>query len=118
MRLFLRSAKTHPHYAAMMARNMPEVPRYFAGTEEGLVLHVKELMKKKILVVENFEIRIRSISACLLAGLAEQILNPAAKESDADVTIEVILEILGISPAKAKKLANGPLPELKAVAIQ
>lgn len=118
MRLFLRLPKTHPHYAAMMARNMPEAPKYYSGTEAGLVMHVKELIKKKILVVENFEIRIRSISACLLAGLAEQILNPATKESDADVTIEVILEILGISPAKAKKLANGPLPELKAVAIQ
>ena len=118
MRLFLRLPKTHPHYSAMIAKNLAEVPKYYSVTQDGLVLHIKELIKKKILVVDNFEVRIRIISASLFAGLAEQILNPAAKESDADVTLEVILEILGVSPAKAKKLANGPLPELKAVAIQ
>ena len=118
MRLFLRLPKTHPHYSTMIAKNLAEVPKYYSVTQDGLVLHIKELIKKKILVVDNFEVRIRIISASLFAGLAEQILNPAAKESDADVTLEVILEILGVSPAKAKKLANGPLPELKAVAIQ
>jgi AcrR family transcriptional regulator len=113
MRLFLRLAKTHPHYAAMIAKNIAEVPKYYSGTQDGFVIHVKELIKKKILVVDHLEVRIKIISASLLAGLAEQLTNPAAKESDADATIEVILEILGISPAKAKKIATGPLPELK-----
>jgi hypothetical protein len=48
----------------------------------------------------------------LLAGLADQLLNPAATEKDADATVEVILSILGISPAKAKKLAHSPMPDL------
>ena len=112
MRLFLRLKKTHPLYAAMSARNLADLPKYFHGTEEGLVEHIGELMKKKIIEIESPAIRIRSISACLLAGLADQLLNPAAKESDADATVEVILSILGISPAKAKKLANGPMPDL------
>ena len=112
MRLFLRLKKTHPLYAAMSARNLADLPKYFHGTEEGLVEHIDELMKKKIIEIESPAIRIRSISACILAGLADQLLNPAAKESDADATVEVILSILGISPAKAKKLAHGPLPDL------
>lgn len=112
MRLFLRVKKTHPLYAAMSARNLADIPKYFHGTEEGLVEHIAELMKAKIIEIESPAIRIRSISACLLAGLADQLLNPAATEKDADATVEVILSILGISPAKAKKLANGPMPDL------
>jgi AcrR family transcriptional regulator len=112
MRLFLRLKKTHPLYALMSARNLADLPRYFHGTEEGLIEHIGELMKKKIIEIESPAIRIRSISACIVAGLADQLLNPAAKESDADATVEVILSILGISPAKAKKLAHGPMPDL------
>ena len=111
MRLFLRVKKTHPLYAAMSARNLANLPKYFHGTEEGLIEHIGELMKAKIIEIESPAIRIRSISACLLAGLADQLLNPAATESDADATVEVILSILGISAAKAKKLAHAELPK-------
>ena len=112
MRLFLRLKKTHPLYAAMSARNVADLPKYFHDTEEGMVEHIGELMKAKIIDIDSPAIRIRSISACLLAGLTDQLLNPSAKESDADATVEVILSILGISPAKAKKLAHGPMPKL------
>ena len=77
-----------------------------------MVEHIGELMKAKIIEIDSTAIRIRSISACVLAGLTDQLLNPSAKESDADATVEVILSILGISPAKAKKLAHGPMPKL------
>ena len=111
MRLFLRLKRTHPMYAAMAARNLADLPKYFHGTEEGLIEHIGELMKAKTIEIESPAIRIRSISACILAGLADQLLNPAATESDADATIEVILSILGISGAKAKKLAHAELPK-------
>ena len=111
MRLFLRVKKTHPLYAAMSARNLADLPKYFHGTEEGLMEHIDELLKAKIIEIDSPAIRIRSISACLLAGLADQLLNPAATESDADATIEVVLSILGISAAKAKKLAHAELPK-------
>ena len=112
MRLFLRLKKTHPLYAAMSARNVANLPKYFHGTEEGMIEHIGELMKSKIIDIDSPAIRIRSISACILAGLTDQLLNPSAKESDADATVEVILSILGISPAKAKKLAHEPMPKL------
>ena len=111
MRLFLRVKTTHPLYAAMSARNLADLPKYFHDTEEGLIEHIDELLKAKIIEIESPAIRIRSISACMLAGLADQLLNPAATESDADATIEVILSILGISGAKAKKLAHAELPK-------
>ncbi len=111
MRLFLRLKQTHPLYAQMAARNIADLPKYFSGTEEGLVVHIQELVKKRILVIESAPIRIRSVSACILAALAEQLFNPASKESDTDDAVEVILGILGISPAKARKLSHTPLPD-------
>ena len=112
MRLFLRLGKTHPHYAAMIAHDVSGAPKYFPEIEAGLVQHVNDLIKAKILTIDNPVIRIRSISACLLAGLADQLLNPKSKEADADATIEVILGILGISATKAKKMAYSPMPDL------
>jgi AcrR family transcriptional regulator len=40
MRLFLRVKNTHPLYAAMSARNLADIPKYFHGTEEGLALQI------------------------------------------------------------------------------
>jgi AcrR family transcriptional regulator len=109
MRLFLRVKRTHPLYAAMSMRNFPNMGQYFAATGEGLEIHVKELHAAKILKCDNIPVRVRSISAALVAALGDQLFNPKAKESDGDIAIEVILDLLSISPAMAKKLAHSPL---------
>ena len=112
MRIFLRLGKSHPLYAAMLARDVSGAPKYFPEIEIGLNQHVNDLIKAKILTINNPAIRIRSITACLTAALADQLLNPKAKEADADAAIEVILGILGVSAAKAKKVAYAPMPDL------
>ena len=109
MRLFLRLRRTHPLYAGMNARNFPNLGKYLGANTENLQMHVKELHAAKIITCENIPIRIRSFSASLVAALGEQLFNSDAKESDADVAIEVILDLLSIPPAKAKKLAHSPL---------
>jgi AcrR family transcriptional regulator len=109
MRLFLRVKRTHPLYAGMIARNFPNLAKYLSTSTENLQIHVKELHAAKIITCENIPIRVRSISASLVAALGDQFFNPAAKESDGDTAIEVILDLLSIPPAKAKKLAHSPL---------
>lgn len=109
MRLFLRLKRTHPLYAGMSARNFPNLGKYLGANTENLQAHVKELHTAKIITCENIPIRIRSISASLIAALGDQFFNPAAKESDGDMAIEVILDLLSIPSAKAKKLAHSPL---------
>ena len=109
MRLFLRVKRTHPLYAGMIARNFPNLAKYLSTSTENLQIHVKELHVAKIITCENIPIRVRSISASLVAALGDQFFNPAAKESDGDTAIEVILDLLSIPPAKAKKLAHSPL---------
>ena len=109
MRLFLRVKRTHPLYAGMIARNFPNLAKYLSTSTENLQIHVKELHAAKIITCENIPIRVRSISASLVAALGDQFFNPAAKESDGDTAIEVILGLLSIPPAKVKKLAHSPL---------
>lgn len=112
MRLFMRLKHTHPLFAAMVARNTGELPRAFGRTEVGLVLHIEELRKKKLLKFDNPEIRIRLISACLASTMAEQIVNPAATERGADTAIAVILGLLEIPEEIARQVATKPLPPL------
>jgi AcrR family transcriptional regulator len=114
MRLFMRLKQTHPLFAAMSARNLGDLPRAFVRTEEGLALHIEELRKKKLLKFDNPEIRIRLISACLTATIAEQLLNPKSTEREADAAIEVILGILEIPEDIAHQVATKPLPPLPA----
>lgn len=109
MRLFLRLKRTHPLYAGMNARNFPNLGKYLGTNTENLELHVKELHHAKVINCDNTPIRIRSVSASLVAALGDQLFNPNAKESDGDIAIEVILGLLSIPQAKAKKLAHSPL---------
>ena len=109
MRLFLRLKRTHPLYAGMNARNFPNLGKYLSANTQNLQIHVKELHDAKIITCENIPIRVRSISAALLAALGDQFFNPDAQESDGDLAIEVILDLLSIPPAKVKKLAHSPL---------
>lgn len=109
MRLFLRLKRTHPLYAGMSARNFPNLGKYLGANTENLQMHVRELHAAKVITCENIPIRIRSISASLVAALGDQLFNPAAKESDGDMAIEVILDLLSIPSPKAKKLAHSPL---------
>ena len=117
VRLFMRGKETHPLYAQMAARNLNEIARYLPEMTRGFSKHVKDLAKAKVISIDNLEIRIESFSGVLFATISNQLLNPKAKPADADIALEVGLSLLGISPAKAKKLAHGKLPQL-AIATQ
>ena len=113
MKLFLRLRETHPLYANMMARNFSDLPKYFWKTEEGLTAHIQELLERGLLQFDFPELRIRMMSACLTAAIGEHLTNPEATQADADAAIEVILGLLQIPQATAKKLARIPLPQLR-----
>jgi hypothetical protein len=48
--------------------------------------------------------------AVLTFAVINQITNPKAAASDADISIRTALSMLGISDAKAKKLTEAKLP--------
>ena len=111
-RILMRIKKTHPLYAQISARNLNEISRYLPEITGGFSKHVKDLVKARIIKVDNLEIRIESFVAVLFSTYSHQLLHPKAKEVDADTAIEVALTLLGVIPSKAKKLAHSPLPLL------
>ena len=115
MRLLLRVKRTHPLYAQMAARNLSTIPLYVPALSSGLAQHIKELIKSKVIEIDAPEVRIQSVAACLFGALSHQLLNPKAKETEADLAVEIALGILGITPAKAKKVSHAPLPHLESV---
>jgi AcrR family transcriptional regulator len=114
MRLFPRLKRTHSIYAAMAAKNSAELPLYVMKMTKNFQVNVIELAKNKTLTVTDLDIRLRFMVTCLAEILLTQVLNPKAKESDVDKEIEILLNLLGINPAKASKLCSLKLPDLTA----
>ena len=114
MRLFPRLKRTHPIYAAMAAKNSAELPLYVMKMTKNFQVNVIELANNKTLTVADLDIRLRFMVTCLAEILLTQVLNPKAKESDVDKEIEILLNLLGINPAKASKLCSLKLPDLTA----
>ncbi len=114
MRLFPRLKRTHSIYAAMAAKNSAELPLYVMKMTKNFQINVIELAKNKTLTVADLDIRLRFMVTCLAEILLTQVLNPKAKESDVDKEIEILLNLLGINPAKASKLCSLKLPDLTA----
>lgn len=112
-RLFMRMRETHPLYAQMSARNLNDIARYLPEMTRGFSKHVKDLAKAKVITIDNLEIRIESFTGVLFATISNQLLSSKAKPADADIALEVGLSLLGISPAKAKKVAHSKLPQLE-----
>ncbi|CAB4845007.1 unannotated protein [freshwater metagenome] len=111
MRLFLRSHETHPLFARMAAQNTDYVLAAMAGITSTLTSHVAQLINERILLIDKPEIRIRNVAACLFAALSHQVTNPTATKSDGDNAVEIAIGMLGITPAKAKELAHGKIPQ-------
>ena len=114
-RLLLRLKKTHPFYAELNARNIKEVQFATPILSSGFKDHVLALIASGDLEMDNPQIRLENFSGCMMVAFQRHIIDPKAKEIDADNAIEIALGMLNISPAKAKKLAHTPLPELKVV---
>jgi AcrR family transcriptional regulator len=110
MRLFPRIKRTHPIYAGMAAKNSAELPAYLPSMTKGFQTTVTELVKTKILTVTDIEIRFHFVMICIAEILIKQVRDPSAKESDIDIEIEILLGLLGIAPAQAKKLCSSELP--------
>jgi AcrR family transcriptional regulator len=114
LRLFPRLKRTHSVYATMAVKNSAEIPLYITKMTKSFQVDAIELAKNKILTVTDLDIRLRFVLASLAEILLTQILNPKAKESDVDKEIEILLNLLGINPAKASKLCSMKLPDLTA----
>ena len=114
MRLFARLHTTHPHHAQTLVNYFNVVAQIVPILQTNLTAQIKELTKAKILTIEDPEAAARNMHAVITYAVIHQVLDPSAKDSDPDASIRVALSMLGISEAKARKLTESRLPELKA----
>lgn len=109
MRLFVRLRTTHPLYAELVSSCFGEMHKYLPITNTGFAENLKHLNETKVLSIDNLEIRVQNLGACLYGILDVQLHQPSASAEDADLALEYALGMIGITPAKAKKLAHGAL---------
>ena len=109
MRLLVRIKATHPLYAELVHSCFSELSSFTTHTTIALRAHMQFLIDEGILVIKNLDIRADNFDACLLALIGKQTSATPMSEEDADTAIEIALAMLGVSPAKAKKLAHAIL---------
>ena len=112
MRFFIRLRSTHPLYAALVSSVFGEMHKYLPITNTGFAENLQYLNQSKILSNDNLDIRVQNLGACLFGILDVQLHQPDSNAEDADTALEYALPMIGITPAKAKKLAHSPLPKL------
>ena len=114
MRHFVRVKSTHPHHARNMVNFLEITTQFIPVLESELSEHIQELAKAKLLVCDEPDVAARNIQAVLLATVVNQVTDQKAKVEDADASIRVALKMVGISEAKARKLTESKIPDLKA----
>ena len=113
LRVMLRTRDTRPMEGAIMARagqaNMATLDHLGAGFQQAVAL----LVQQGLLPADHIEARARALLAVVADEGIRQMSTPTATPEEADTVLEWALPMLGISPAKAKRLAHAPLPPLE-----
>ena len=110
MRLMNRMHVTHPMYAQMVAKNQNEITQLIPALTKDLGDAMRQLLKAKILEVDNAEIRISNLKAVLWQIFLLHLNDPKVKATEADLAIAIALPMLGISASKANAITTAELP--------
>jgi len=113
MRLFVRVKSTHPSHARNIVNFLDITNQFLPILESELSQHIEELAKAKLLTCDDPDVAARNLQAVLLSTVVNQVTNQKAKVEDADASIRVALSMVGISEAKARKLTESKIPEIK-----
>ena len=73
---------------------------------------VERLVAEGVVLSDQTDLRMRLYLACLINEFLRQASLPKPKPDEADVVVELALGLLGVTPARAKKLVGTPLPPL------
>jgi len=113
MRLFVRVKSTHPSHARNIVNFLEITTQFLPILESELSQHIQDLAKAKLLTCDDPDVAARNIQAVLVSTVVNQVTNQKAKVEDADASIRVALSMIGMSEAKARKLTESKLPEIK-----
>ena len=66
--------------------------------------HVGRLVKAKVLQLDDVELRVQNLAAILAAAMRSKLMDSSFSVQDAEKSIRIGLEMLGISQAKLNKI--------------
>ena len=114
MRLFVRLHETHPHHAQSVVNYFDVVTKLLPIAQEKMVAGITALAKAKVLTCEDPVAAAKNMHAVMSFAIINQVNHPEATGKDGDKTVRIALSMLGISEAKARKLTEAKMPNLKA----
>lgn len=111
LRLALRVGTTHPTLAVVMLRG--RAAGYFDPMEMGasFIESARALADAGVISGDDLELRCQSVVSAVAAEGARQIVSDA-DPAEGDKVVELVLPLLGLTPAKAKALAYSALPDV------
>ncbi len=110
LRLFGRASDTHPHYAAIIANSPISILGGAKGYSPGVAKHVAKLTKAGFIKPADVEIALISTASLLEQVVVLRMKNRNISESRVDDFVCQCLQLFGLTPNKARKLVNQPLP--------
>lgn len=114
-RKLFRVEQTHPQFAGILKNALKDPNFVIATVSSAAVSDLDEISKKESWVLDQFEER-AILWGTSLAGILNRIyVTQELSPEKADASLELSLQILDVSKAKAKNLVSHPLvyPELK-----
>ena len=109
MRLLLRIRESHPLYAKMIAINPSTVLSAMPTLTAHMATNARDLARAGLLVVDNFELRLRNLQGALLQTFLHVLTEPNVDYKEIDKALEIALGMIGISANQAKELCSLPI---------
>ena len=113
-RLALRGHELQPELSQMGASILRTVRIDLGTLVSEMSVRIERLVAEGIVRSDQTDLRMRLYLACLINEFLRQASLPKPKPDEADAVVELALGLLGLTPARAKKLVQAPLPPLGA----
>ena len=111
MRLFVRAGKTHPVFASLVAKNANEANLRLFELGETLKSGMKALNAAGVLAIDQIETRAELFLSTLIFIAQKSDLDSKFTSDEADKSIAIALQIIGISENEAKRILSADLPD-------
>jgi AcrR family transcriptional regulator len=111
-RLVLRAITLQPELALMGCSILRTARPDLSLLIVDLIGRAKRMAAEGAVQSDQLERRVRLYFACLIEEFQRQGSLPKPKPKEADAAVELALGLLGVTPARAKKLVGAPLPPL------
>ena len=94
----------------MISKNFEAISLIIPQIASEMGSHVGRLVKSKTLQIDEVEIRVQNLAAILASSLRAKLMDANFSAQDAEKSIRIGLEMLGISQAKLNKIFEIKLP--------